>query len=91
MKLDNRWHPCKRRPPTPYTRVEIKDSKGKRYIGYYTDHGVYLESVHHNVIEDARLWRSLPTPNATWDDWDLSWMFPALKVKEGYMVDGETS
>ena len=85
MKYDRHWHPCKKDPPEPYKRVEIKDSKGKRYIGYYTDQKLYLESVHHDVIDDARLWRSLPTPNETWDGWDLSWMFPALKAKDGYI------
>ncbi len=54
------WQSCKT-PPTPFVRVEIKAEKGKRYLGYYTGFGVYLESYEHKVISKPKWWRYPPT------------------------------
>ena len=91
MKNISKWRSCKKHPPKLYVRVEVKTQKGRRCIGYRSDGNVWLESLHHKEIEDPSVWRTLPTPNATWDGLDLSWMFPALKTKEGYLIDGEPS
>lgn len=58
------WKNCKENPPKPYVRVEIKADKGQRYIGYYTGHGVYLESYKHNVIKSPKWWRFPPKGSA---------------------------
>ena len=54
------WNDCLLNPPHAFERVEIKTVKGKRYLGYYAGHGVYLDSYEHNVIEKARYWRHPP-------------------------------
>lgn len=54
------WNDCLLNPPHVFERVEIKTIKGKRYLGYYAGHGVYLDSYEHNVIEKARYWRYPP-------------------------------
>ena len=53
------WVSCQK-PPLPYIRLEIKDSRGRIYLGYYTIWGEYLMTEGHYVIRDARYWRRVP-------------------------------
>ena len=85
MKNPLKWRNCKYNPPKLYVRVEIKTQKGRLCIGYRAEHNIWYESLHHKIIDEPHVWRTLPNPNATWDGLDLSWMFPALKAKDGYM------
>lgn len=52
------WTKCSK-PPTPFTRVEIKDRFNNKYLGYYTG-AVYLESEGHKLIKSPKYWRYLP-------------------------------
>jgi len=52
------WTKCSK-PPTPFTRVEIKDKLNNKYLGYYTG-TVYLESEGHKMIKYPKYWRYLP-------------------------------
>ena len=54
------WQDCLTNPPRVYERVEIKTVKGKRFLGYYSGHGVYLDSYEHMPIKKARYWRYPP-------------------------------
>lgn len=51
------WNDCILTPPHAFERVEIKTNKGKRFLGYYSGHGVYLDSYEHIPIKKARYWR----------------------------------
>lgn len=51
------WNDCILNPPHAFERVEIKTNKGKRFLGYYSGHGVYLDSYEHIPIKKARYWR----------------------------------
>ena len=54
------WNDCLVNPPQPFERIEIKTVKGRRYLGYYSGHGVYLDSYEHIPIKKARYWRYPP-------------------------------
>lgn len=54
------WNDCLLNPPRVFERVEIKTNKGKRYLGYYTGHGVYLDSYEHKPIKKPKFWRYPP-------------------------------
>lgn len=54
------WNDCILNPPHAFERVEIKTNKGKRFLGYYSGHGVYLDSYEHKPIPKARYWRYPP-------------------------------
>lgn len=58
MKINN-WQLCSKNPPPQYTRVEIKDTRRKRYIGYrYKDK--YYETFGNYIIKDPYKWRYIP-------------------------------
>ena len=52
----NPWRDCRTDPPKQYFRVEIRDKKNKRYIGYRCNK-TYYETYGNYVIKDPRLWR----------------------------------
>ena len=80
------WNDCLLNPPHAFERVEIKTVKGKRYLGYYAGHGVYLDSYEHNVIEKARYWRYPPEGSVLVSQF-------MQKIAEGLIprVQGETN
>lgn len=52
------WTRCSK-PPTPFTRVEIKDKLNNKYLGYYIGKE-YLESEGHKLIKYPKYWRYIP-------------------------------
>lgn len=57
--LVNNWMSCEKSPPPQYTRIEIKDRKGEKYIGYrYKD--TYFETYGNYVIKYPMYWRYVP-------------------------------
>lgn len=78
------WKSCKNDPPLPYIRIEIKDKKNKKYIGFYTTDKVYLTSVGKEIIKQPKYWRYLRTPDETWDGVKLGWLFPSRQEQDVY-------
>lgn len=63
----NRWRSCKYNPPMQYTRVEIKDHSGKRYVGYRYKQD-YYETFGNFKIADPYKWRRIPEESWLWKE-----------------------
>lgn len=51
------WNLYSKQKPDLYTRLDIKDKKGKKYIGFYIGNGTFLESKGKNVIKNVVKWK----------------------------------
>lgn len=54
-----KWQSCKDNPPPEYTRIEIRDTNNKHYIGYRYKNK-YFETYGNWVIKYPLLWRHIP-------------------------------
>ena len=52
------WQSCDK-PPLPFIRVEIKDTAGRIYLGFYALHKTWLETDGHYVIKNPNMWRKI--------------------------------
>lgn len=50
------WISCSK-PPLPFLRVEVKDTSGRLYLGFYSGHKCWLQTDGHDVIKDPDKWR----------------------------------
>lgn len=58
MKL-NPWRDCKKDPPNQYTRVEIRNKSGERFLGYRYSKD-YYETYGNYLIKNPMSWRYPP-------------------------------
>lgn len=52
------WKSCSK-PPLPFRRVEIKDTSGRIYLGFYALCNTWLETDGHYVIKNPDMWRKI--------------------------------
>lgn len=63
----NNWQLCSKKAPPQYTRIEIKDYKNKRYIGYRYGNK-YYETFGNYVIKNPYKWRYIPQDSWIWEE-----------------------
>lgn len=66
MRINN-WQLCSKNPPPEYTRVEIKDTKSRKYIGYRCNQK-YYETFGNYIIPDPFKWRYIPQGSFLWEE-----------------------
>lgn len=78
--MNNKWQDCKQNPPPEYTRIEIKDSNNKHYVGYRYQQK-YYETYGNWLIKNPRKWRYIPA---------TSYLLVELKEKLSNIWGSET-
>lgn len=78
--LTNPWQLCSTSPPDQYIRCEIKDRKGKRYIGYRC-RNTYYETIGNYVIKEPYKWRYVPKGSEIWQSIEDK-IYDFMKMKE---------
>lgn len=51
------WTLFDKQEPDLYTRLDVKDKRGRKYIGFYIGNKIFLETKGKKVIKNVNKWK----------------------------------
>ena len=81
--MRNPWRDCKIDKPPEYTRVQIKNTNGKKFIGYRYKNK-YYETIGNYVIDSPYMWRYIPVGSYLWTE-------IVKQINKAYYTQGEVA
>lgn len=62
---NNPWRYCAKEKPPEYLRIQIKNNKSERFVGYRYKN-TYYETIGNYVIPNPYQWRYIPVGSYLW-------------------------